>query len=568
MVKESCSNTAPMAHMPSYKKIMINHQFRLMKLFLPLFFLPFLSCAQQSMSDYIGNWRGEMTNKNALNLNVTIKKGHGKNSIFAVSNNELLITKEFLLSDTINLPLGDNIVFNGVANDTKSEINGFIKSHGYYYPAQLKKEGGYFKGKWNLSAFQHLQPETLFLIIKQGNSPEDEYSAYPILGTLWCNNFKKHNDSISFTDYFTGLNFNGTLKNSEIVLNVSLGKNVLTQISYKKATEYGEKINAQKHNVDDGWNTSNRPLVLAKMEEEIINNTLDGTESVLVAKNGEIVYENYFNGFFATTPHDMRSASKSISSAIIGIAIDDGIIESVDEPLYEFIPKKYRYTTDSLKSRIKLSDLLTMSSGIIVMEDDYQQSDDWLKTVLEPSLKYGPGDVTDYKSADPYLTGIYLSERLKIPLEFYIENRLFSPLGIHNYIMNTDDTEERPYFGGGLHLTPRDMLKFGQLYLNKGVWNGNRILSEEWVNESFKVHTRLEDVSDKNEYGYFWWHNTYEVDGEKIKSIEARGAGGQYIFVIPGLDAVVVITSGNYRNGKTRQPERIIEEYILPYLEN
>lgn len=314
--------------------------------------------------------------------------------------------------------------------------------------------------------------------------------------------------------------------------------------------------------MEDGWELSDKPLNLSKMEEDILNNTLDGTETVLVAKNGKIVYENYFDNFSPTTPHDMRSASKSISSAIIGIAIDDGIIESVDEALYKFIPERYRYTTDSTKLKIKLKDLLTMSSGIGVDEEVYQESNNWLQTVLEPSLKHEPGKVTYYKSTDPYLTGIYLSERLNIPMAFYIVNKLFDPLGISNYVLNTDDNG-LPYFGGGLHLTSRDMLKFGQLYLNNGIWNGRRIISEKWVNESFKKHTRLDEASGNNEYGYFWWHNTYEIDGTKINSIEARGAGGQYIFVIPDLDAVVVITSGNYRNRKTRQPEKIIKDYIL-----
>ena len=139
---------------------------------------------------------------------------------------------------------------------------------------------------------------------------------------------------------------------------------------------------------------------------------------------------------------------------------------------------------------------------------------------------------------------------------------------IQNYINQTEGTETIPYFGGGMHLTSRDMLKFGQLYLNKGIWKEKRIISENWIDESFKKHTRLQDQKEKNEYGYLWWHYTYIIDGKVINSIEARGAGGQYIFVIPELESVIVITSGNYRNGKTRQPEKILEDYILPAIIN
>ena len=110
------------------------------------------------------------------------------------------------------------------------------------------------------------------------------------------------------------------------------------------------------------------------------------------------------------------------------------------------------------------------------------------------------------------------------------------------------------------------MLKFGELYLNKGKWKSKRIISKKWVKNSFKNYRNLENVTDKNGYGYLWWHNTYNANEKNIKSIEARGNGGQYIFVIPCLQTVVVITSGNYRNGKTQQPEMIFEKHILPYL--
>jgi CubicO group peptidase (beta-lactamase class C family) len=110
------------------------------------------------------------------------------------------------------------------------------------------------------------------------------------------------------------------------------------------------------------------------------------------------------------------------------------------------------------------------------------------------------------------------------------------------------------------------MLKFGELYLNHGKWNKKRILSKKWIESSFQNYRPLENTVDKNGYGYLWWHNTYQNNEKSIASIEARGAGGQYIFVIPSLKTVVVITSGNYRNGKTQQPEKIFKNYILPLL--
>lgn len=524
----------------------------------------FSSCAQQKMNEYIGKWKGEPSKENPFVFDVVIHKKDA-NSTVTISNEQSLISQTFTFEDIINISLENNIVFKGILKKSELEISGFVQYNGYLYPVSLKKSGDSYKGHWHLSAFQHLRPEGLYLTIKEGGSPDDEYTAYPIMGSFWCEDFKKQNDSISFTEYLTGLEFKGIIRESEIVLDAFLGENKLTRITYKRyENEIVTPAQGYQQN-DDGWEMAaeDERLILQKMESDILNDTLIGTESVVIAKGGKVIYENYFNGFDVNTPHDMRSASKSISSVIIGIAIDNGIIESLNNRLYKHIPDKYQNTIDSSKSKITIRDLLTMSSGIGVSEGTYQQSDDWLKTVLEPALNNESASFTNYKSADPYLTGVYLSERLEIPLEIYVQNRLFSPLGIQNYVMNTDDTKQRPYFGGGLHLTPRDMLKFGQLYLNKGMWNGKRVISKDWIDESTEMHTQLEDVSDKNGYGYLWWHNTYKVNGKKIKTIEARGAGGQYIFIIPKLDSVVVITSGNYRNGKTRQPEKILEEYIL-----
>ena len=149
-----------------------------------------------------------------------------------------------------------------------------------------------------------------------------------------------------------------------------------------------------------------------------------------------------------------------------------------------------------------------------------------------------------------------------------MHEKLFAPLGITNYINQTDDSKVTPYFGGGMLLTSRDLLKFGQLYQNKGKWKGQQIISEKWVEASFGKYLRLQDYNDKNLYGYLWWHDTYEVNGKAYEAIEARGAGGQFIFILPALESVVVITSGNFRNRKGNQPREILKRYIIPALVN
>ncbi len=550
--------------------------FKNVALLLFLFLLSsFSSCAQQiSIDDYIGEWKGNLTNVDDLNLEMTIELKK-ENAIFKLSKNKDIITNKFKFKNKINLVLNDNLKFNGVVNQDKSIITGFMGLKRDYYPIKLYKRGEFYVGNWNLSGYHHLKPNDLKLSMKEVN--DDGHTVYPMLGTFWVSDFKYEKNKISFKDYKTGLKFEGLLNTSKIVLNISLAGNYITKTTFKKikSPKKHTVVSAEENSqINDNWESSKNRLMLPQMEKGILNDSLEGMESILVAKKGKIIYEKYFAGFNANTPHDTRSASKSISSAIIGIAIDDNIIKSVDEKLYDFIPQKYQYTKDSLKSKITIKDLLTMSSGLDVNNKAYEgyyqekSDDNWIKTVLEAPIIHEPGTYTDYGSANPFLLGISLNERLNIPLEFYMNDKLFAPLGITNYIMNTDDTGIIPYFGGGLHLTPRDMLKFGQLYLNGGVWNGKRIISESWIKESFKKHVQLQDVRDKNEYGYFWWHDTYIVDGKTFESIEARGAGGQFIFIVPAIESVVVITAGNYRNRKSNQSRKIFKKYVLPALLN
>ncbi|MDT0606384.1 serine hydrolase domain-containing protein [Croceitalea rosinachiae] len=531
------------------------------------------SCAQQiSDKDLVGEWVGKLKDTNGLLLDIIIKLEE-ENAIFAISSNKKIITKEFKLSNAFRLELDENIMFNGKINQGQSIINGFMGLKGNFYPVKLYRKGNLYVGNLNLTVLHHLKPNNLRLKIEEVN--ENGHTIYPLLGSFWVSDYKQEKNNISFNDYPTGLKFQGQVKPSEIVFDISLANNLIAKTTFKKIDLYNANplVSTNENiRINDAWESSKNRLALPQMEADIQSDSLEGMESILVAQKGKILYEKYFAGFDANTPHTTRSASKSISSAIIGIAIDDGIIESVDEKLYDFIPQEYQYTKDSLKSKITIRHLLTMSSGLDVnnkaSEEFYQDGSDdsWLKTVLEAPIVHKPGAYTDYGSANPFLLGVYLYNRLDMPLEFYMHEKLFAPLGITNYIINTDDTGIIPYFGGGLPLTPRDMLKFGQLYLNEGIWNGEQIISKSWVQESFKKHTRLQDSRNKDEYGYFWYHHTYLIDGKSIKSIEARGTGGQFIFVVPELEVVAVTTAGNYRNRKTGQSLEIFRDYILPAL--
>jgi len=552
---------------------------RVKNLILLLTILFSFSVSAQDMEEYTSGWEGKIENSKAFCLEVEIENLGLENAIFKISNSKRIIDYPFDSRSTsiLKVPFAENYFFEGVVSENGQEIYGFIKSGMLLYHVKLaQSENNEFTGIWNLLMVDELKSLDFYLSVENGEG--DDYQAYPIFGDnrfsgAWCDNFQKEDDLISFTDFKTGLQFRGKLVPNEIQLGIYLGENSMAQFILKKST-IDWKIG--------GFRNNNKAsiLKLAEMEKLISKDSLPNTHSVLISKKGELIYEKYFAGYNENMPHDMRSASKSIASAIVGIAKDKSLFSSVEQPIFDFLPNTYQMLKDSLKSEIDMQSLLTMSSGLdaidyginanpqsLATEDNYQRTKDWTETILKADMINEPNTEANYGSANPYLIGVAMDSIVSEPLELFMDKYLFQQLDISNYIVQTD-RNGNPYFGGGMYLKPKDMLKFGELYLNMGKWNERRILSENWVENSIKNYRVLENTADKNGYGYLWWHNSYLVNDKTIKSIEARGAGGQYIFVLPELESVVVITSGNYRNGKSQQPEMILKKYILPYIGN
>ncbi|MEE9364592.1 MAG: serine hydrolase [Cellulophaga sp.] len=558
-------------------------------------FSTLLSCAQKDSLDYQGNWIGTLPNQHSFNFYITLEKLKSNNYHLVIANNKTLIDNNLKSTsdDHIQISIDSKTHINLYNTNNGTELSGFINTGRYFYHVSLQQIGSNkFEGKWNPFMLDNgLISDDILLSVE--NNDDGTFGAYTYFGDqrfrgAFSSEFKKKDNTLFFKDSNTGFLYRAILLKNTIELEIYLSDALVTKTNLTRfEADWESKISAINQNrnqesntppqLNDGWVTKNiddfgfNETQLLRLIDSVNSKKLVNTHCILIAKQEKLIFETYFDGFNANIPHDLRSASKSISSAMIGIAIDDKIIGSVDEKLYDFIPKAYQYTKDSLKSKITIKDLLTMNSGLdvnnIASENYYQNSNNWLKTTLEAPMVKEPGTYADYGSANPFLLGVYLNERLEKPLEIYMDEKFFAPLGITNYINQTDDMEIAPYFGGGMLLTPRDMLKFGQLYLNKGIWKGKQIISEKWVKESFEKHVQLQD-RNKNEYGYLWWHGTYIVDGKEITSIEARGAGGQFIFVIPELELVVVITSGNFRNRKGNQPQKILKEYILPAILN
>lgn len=534
----------------------------------------------QDMEQYTSPWEGKITNSNTFSLAIEIDGILSGNPMVTIANDNVILKKQFEKAEnkSIRFNVGENLSFEGSFSEENNQINGFIKSGILLYHVKLNKtKADSFRGVWNILMVDELKSQRFYLSVENGSG--NEYQAYPFFGDnrftgTWCRNFQKKKDTIYFSDGKTGLNFKGKLLNEKIKLSIYLDEYIITEIVlYKSVTDWfigNFKTNKNQKN--------NQVLRLDTMEKLIATDSLPNTHSVLVLKQGKTIYENYFGGYTNSIPHDTRSVSKSVSSAMVGIAKDKGLFANVNQSVFDFLPREYQVYRDTLKSNIDIKSLLTMSSGLDAIdfgvegvskgsEGNYQNSPDWTKTIMSAPMLYKPNTVANYGSANPHLLGIAIDSIVSESLAMFMDTNLFSKLGISNYIIQTDNVGN-PYFGGGMYLTPRDMGKFGQLYLQQGRWEGEQIVSEDWVEDSFKNYRNLENTIDKNGYGYLWWHKDYLVNDRIVKSIEARGTGGQYIFVIPALEVVVVITSGNYRNGKFQQPEFIVENFILPSVLN
>ena len=299
--------------------------------------------------------------------------------------------------------------------------------------------------------------------------------------------------------------------------------------------------------------------------------------SLIIVKNGYLVLEEYFGGFDAETVHSLQSVTKSFTSAVIGIAIEQGKIRSVDEKVLDFFPDAQDIQNmDDRKASIKLRDLLTMRSGTDY-DEGYPSSPHnqlnrlevgWDRFYLNRPMVSKPGTRFRYDSGGVILMSAILKKRAGSHVDVFAEKYLFGPLGIRKarWIRNR---EGHPHTGGGLYLRPLDMAKLGLLYLRKGEWEDRQIVPAWWVEESFKKHVTFPGRSRRRQtgYGYLWWVQEPDPDGSgKYNIYSARGHGGQYIFIIPEYRMVVVTTSESHHNAGFQKPIDFLYRDVLPAL--
>lgn len=329
----------------------------------------------------------------------------------------------------------------------------------------------------------------------------------------------------------------------------------------------------------DGWGTSS--LARQGVDENKINAMMNGIlsddlpniHSVLLIKNGKLVLEEYFNGYSREMKHLIASVTKSITSILIGIAIDRQLIEGVDQKAYEFFPDYKGTKWVDGKYDISLENVMTMTAGIDWDEITFlhphpknpntrmYQSDHPIGFVLNRKQIAQPGSVWRYNSGLTVLLGGILKKATGRDADKFAGQYLFGPLGIADswWGKHKDGTV---YAHGDLALKPRDLAKIGYLMLNDGKWENRQIVSNAWVEKSTAA---LIDTYKGYGYGYQWRHGKTKICEQDVEAFWGSGTGGQKLYVFPHLDLVAVFTSKIFNNlsGHARN-ESLLANYIIP----
>ena len=296
---------------------------------------------------------------------------------------------------------------------------------------------------------------------------------------------------------------------------------------------------------------------------------------IVVERGGAMLFEAYLDGrdkpggawfsraarFDAETPHDIRSISKSITSLLVGVALERGLLNGLDTPVLDFFPEHADLRTPE-RLRITVEHLLTMTSGLDWAESgsyarlgnsetQMRRARDPDRYVLERDIVAAPGSRWVYNGGGTALLGEVLVRVTKTPLDAFAGEALFSPLGIPKPEWRRDQTSRVTPFGG-LRLRPRELAKIGRLVLDQGCWNGVQVVPAAWIEASTRDRVA---AGGSLRYGYQWWRGTLRTPHGARDWTAGFGNGGQRLWLVPSLDLVVVVTAGQYnQDGSWRAP--------------
>jgi CubicO group peptidase (beta-lactamase class C family) len=338
--------------------------------------------------------------------------------------------------------------------------------------------------------------------------------------------------------------------------------------------------------------------MIERASERIKDGKYGEIHSMLIYKDNRLVFEDYYQGYtyqwdapghkasYVSWNRDMQhcihSDTKSITSLCIGIAIDKGFIKDIKQSIFDYLPD-YQHLKTKQKEKITIENLLTMTSGLQweewkislgSLENDqiaiwfYEEGP--INYVLNKPVVAEPGKRFNYSGGDIQLLAEILKNSTGMALDEFSAKYLFEPMGIKAYDWWLIFPSGEIQAAGGLKLTPREMVKIGAMMLEKGVYDGTRIISEDWVGKCLSPYLQNKNIKVPGEdigkvgYGYTWWTKKYRSGKKKMDLLFALGWGGQKILVMPDYDMVIVFTGANYTS-KVHQFE-ILKRYILPPL--
>lgn len=316
-----------------------------------------------------------------------------------------------------------------------------------------------------------------------------------------------------------------------------------------------------------GWRSS--PPAAQNVDSVLLDSALarfgaaaSDVYAVVVVRHGYIVGERYYHDRDSTQRFELRSATKTVVSMLTGIAIDRRVLRGLDQRVSTFIPEYFAAdSVDPRKTRITVRQLLTMTSGLDWTEghgaEYLDRAPNWAIAMLSRPMNAEPGQRFNYSSANAHLLSVAITRATHGSTVDFANEHLFGPLGFTLPLLDwSTDVQGINSGGAGLNLRAREMAKLGYLYLNDGCWDGTQIVSANWVAQS--VRKWSDPGHGSAGYGFFWWRST-AVPG----AYAAIGAGGQYIFVDPGRDAVIAIAADPNGDGSHFE---ILKSLVIPAL--
>ena len=332
------------------------------------------------------------------------------------------------------------------------------------------------------------------------------------------------------------------------------------------------------------------PSLLGAAHQAMKPNKYTGIDSMLVYQQGKLLSEYYYGKFSANTTHRTHSTFKSINALIALIAIEQGLLSEQESlfPLLNSLSKQQ--SKDPQKSRIRIKDLLNMTSGIACDESPGSEgpNHEWaldegpkpLQYSMEIKMAAEPGSQWHYCNANSFMLAGAVSAALiragKEDIFSFADKYLMAPLGIKHYRLNRSPNGQYLMGQGNAHFLPADLAKFGLLILNKGKWMNKRIISEQTIKKLYgskhKINWSFTDTinprqDSKTTYSHQWYQTPFDIKGSRVWALHSWGNGGQFIFVVPKLSAVIVFTGSNQGNfDKQKQPFDVMQQYVLPEL--